>query len=78
MTTLMPSDAEAIRREMPLIARVSENVDGRIQVIGSTANWNTQYRGIAPDYLDVRRWAVARGVFIDDDDTTSGRRAPCW
>jgi putative ABC transport system permease protein len=73
MTTLVPSDAEAIRREMPLIAKVSENVDGRVQVIGSAGNWNTQYRGIAPDYLDVRRWVVARGVFIDDDDVREAR-----
>lgn len=73
MTTLVPGDAEAIRREIPLIARVSENVDGRIQVIGSTANWNTQYRGIAPDYLAVRRWVVARGVFIDEDDVREAR-----
>ncbi|HEU4729462.1 MAG TPA: ABC transporter permease [Kofleriaceae bacterium] len=73
MTTLIPGDAEAIRREMPLIARVSENVDGRIQVVGSTGNWNTQYRGIAPDYLHIRRWAVARGAFIDDDDVREAR-----
>lgn len=73
MTTLLPSDAEAIRREMPLIATVSENVDGRVQVIGSTSNWSTQYRGIAPGYVDVRRWVVARGAFIDDDDVRDAR-----
>src|SRR5689334_463457 len=42
MTTLMPSDADAIRREAPLIARVSENVDGRTQVIYGGSNWQTQ------------------------------------
>lgn len=73
MTTLVPADAEAIRREIPLIARISENVDGRVQVIASTGNWNTQYRGIAPDYRDVRRWVVARGVFIDDMDVLEAR-----
>ncbi|MEO8553591.1 MAG: ABC transporter permease, partial [Kofleriaceae bacterium] len=34
MTTLVPGDASAIRDEVPLIARCSENIDGRIQVIG--------------------------------------------
>src|SRR5882724_6133184 len=67
MTTLVPGDAEAIRRELPILTRVSENVDGRIQVIGSAANWNTQYRGITPDYLHIRRWVVARGGFVTDD-----------
>jgi putative ABC transport system permease protein len=73
MTTLVPGDAEAIRREATLIAKVSENVDGRIQVIGSSANWNTQYRGIAPDYLDIRRWQLAGGVFVDDEDVRQAR-----
>jgi putative ABC transport system permease protein len=73
MNTLMPSDAAAIRNEVPLIAKVSENVDGRVQVIGSSANWATQYRGVAPAYLDIRRWVVARGVFFDDDDVANAR-----
>src|SRR5258706_4880551 len=44
MTTLVASDAEAIRRDAPRIARVSENVDGRVQVIYGGNNWATQYR----------------------------------
>jgi putative ABC transport system permease protein len=73
MTTLVPRDAEAIRREVPLIAKVSENVDGRIQVIATGGNWNTQYRGVAPEYLDIRRWQIERGAFFTDDDVTNAR-----
>lgn len=69
MTTLMPSDADAIRREIPLIAHVSENVDGHIQIIYGGRNWNTQFRGVAPAYIDIRRWAIERGAFFDDDQT---------
>lgn len=73
MTTLLPSDAAAIRREVPLIARVSENVDGHIQVASRFANWNTGFRGVSPDYLDIRRWTIARGSFFTDDDVRDAR-----
>jgi putative ABC transport system permease protein len=68
MTTLVPGDADAIRAEVPLIARCSENIDGRIQVIGPEANWSTQFRGVSPEYLGVRRWEIATGEFFTEDD----------
>jgi len=73
MTTLVPSDAEAIRKDVPLIARVSENVDGRIQVIYGGNNWNTQYRGVSPDYREIRKWEVARGAFFSEEDVRDAR-----
>jgi putative ABC transport system permease protein len=68
METLLPSDTQAIRDECPLIARCSENIDGRVQVIGEAGNWLTQFRGVSPEYLSVRRWEIARGEFFTDDD----------
>jgi putative ABC transport system permease protein len=73
MQTLVPADADAIRREAGKIARVSENVDGRLQVIYGGNNWATQYRGISPDYAEVRKWRLARGAFITDDDVAKSR-----
>jgi putative ABC transport system permease protein len=73
MTTLIPRDAEAIRREAPLIAKVSENVDGRLQLVSALANWNTQYRGVGPAYPDIRRWVVERGTFFNEDDVAEAR-----
>ena len=68
MTTLVPADADAIREHAPLIAKVSENLDGRVQVVGEAGNWNTQFRGVSPDYPDIRRWVIARGAFFTVDD----------
>jgi putative ABC transport system permease protein len=73
MNTLTPRDAEAIRREVPLLTKVSENVDGRVQIIYSGGNWNTQWRGISPEYLEIRRWTIDKGEFITDDDVTNAR-----
>lgn len=73
MQTLIASDADAIRAELPTIARCSENIDGRVQVIGDTANWLTLFRGVSPDYLAVRRWEIERGEMFTDDDVARAR-----
>jgi putative ABC transport system permease protein len=70
MTTLVAADADAIRAEVPLVARVSENIDGRTQVMYGGANWATQFRGVSPDYPSIRRWDIARGAFFSEDDVT--------
>jgi len=67
-TTLTPEDAAAIRREVPLIRSVSENVDGTVQVIGGNGNWRTRYRGVSPEYPRIKRWRIASGAFFTDDD----------
>lgn len=73
-TTLTVRDAEAIRREVPLIKEVSENVDGGFLVIYEGRNWRTRWRGVAPSYRTIRRWELARGAFFDDDHTENAAR----
>ncbi len=70
MNTLTVGDAEAIRREVPLIARVSPQVDGHVQVIFGNRNWGTHFRGETPDYLAIKRWPVATGSSFSQDDVT--------
>ena len=66
-TTLTADDAEAIRREVPLIKGVSENVDGTVQVVSGNRNWSTRYRGVSPEYRSIKRWTVAQGAFLSDE-----------
>jgi putative ABC transport system permease protein len=66
--TLTAEDMQAILDEVPEIARCSPQVDARTQAINGVNNWNTTYRGITPAYLQIRRWAVERGVAFDDFD----------
>ena len=66
-TSLMPSDAEAIRREIPFVKAVAENVDGSAQIIYGNQNWNTRWRGVSPEYFDVKRWQVEDGSLFTSD-----------
>jgi putative ABC transport system permease protein len=66
-STLTPEDAQAVRREIPLLKSVAENVDGSVQIAAGNRNWNTRYRGVSPEYLDIKRWKMAEGAFLSDE-----------
>ncbi|HEY0476786.1 MAG TPA: ABC transporter permease [Kofleriaceae bacterium] len=74
MTTLTARDAEAIRQEIPLVRQVSENVDGGFLVIYQDHNWRTRWRGVSPEYREIKRWELASGVFFDEDQTERAAR----
>src|SRR5882724_10723653 len=67
--TLVLGDAHAIMEQVPLIKSMSPNVDGRgIQVVYGGENWSTQYRGVTPEYLQIRRWTLRHGTFFTAAD----------
>lgn len=68
MRNLLLGDADAILREVPQVRRVSPNLDGSLLVVHETHNWTTHYRGVSPDYLEIKRWTVATGGAFTDDD----------
>jgi len=67
-TSLTVDDAEAILREVPLMKRITPNVDGSLQVVFGERNWRTRYRGVGPDYLEIKRWRIARGAPYTEED----------
>ena len=66
--TLVLGDASAIKNQIPLIKSVSPNVDGSSQIIYANQNWYTGYRGVSPEYFDIKRWFVDQGAFFGQDD----------
>jgi putative ABC transport system permease protein len=67
-TSLTLDDARALRSEIPGVKAMSPNVDGRLQLVFENQNWYSQYRGVSPEYLDIRRWDLRTGsVFTQDD-----------
>ena len=66
--TLTLGDCRAVLDQVPGIKSASPNVDGHIQVIYGNSNWGTQFRGVSPDYFEIRKWSIALGSpFIEDD-----------
>ena len=66
--TLSLGDMIAIKEQIPLIKSVSANVDGSTQIIYGNQNWFTGYRGVSPDYFDIKRWVIASGAAFSRDD----------
>ena len=60
--TLLQSDVEAIVKQVPLVKLASANVDSRIQIIYANKNWNTGYRGVAPEWFTIKRWSLSMGA----------------
>src|SRR5262249_43016095 len=54
--TLTAGDAQAVLEQVPGIKSGSPNVDGRIQAIYGNLNWGRQYRGVSPEYFEIRKW----------------------
>jgi putative ABC transport system permease protein len=66
--TLTVADAIAIRQQIPLVKMVTPNVDANAQIIYGNRNWSTHYRGVTPEWFDIKKWDVmSGGIFTQDD-----------
>src|SRR5260370_21686849 len=70
--TLVMADAVAVKNQISLIKSVSPNVDDPVQVIYGNHNWHTSYRGVSPEYFEIKRWYVDQGAIFSQDDVDRG------
>ena len=70
VTTLVPDDAAAIRREVQGIRYISPGVNTRTQVVAEASNWGTQIQGTSEDLTAIRSWPMQFGSFFTQDDVT--------
>jgi putative ABC transport system permease protein len=66
--TLTLADYEAIKQAIPLVTNVTPQADGRVQVVYGNQNWNTPVRGVGPEYVALKNWAVVRGGMYTEID----------
>jgi putative ABC transport system permease protein len=66
--TLTMEDAEAILREVKLIKSMSPQVDSNVPIAYQNRSWTTHYRGVGPEYLNIKRWTLAEGDSFTDQD----------
>src|SRR5947207_4384990 len=72
--TLKIEDAEAIRREVPGVAGVSEEVVSTTQVAAGNQNWFTRIYGESADYFDIRQWPLADGAPFTPQDVRGANK----
>jgi putative ABC transport system permease protein len=72
--TLKVEDAEAIRREVPDVVGVSEEVVSTTQVAAGNQNWFTRIYGESADYFDIRQWPLADGAPFTPQDVRSANK----
>src|SRR6516165_2446738 len=65
---LVVADAVSIKNQLSLIKSVSPNVDDPIQIVYGNQNCHTSYRGVSPEYFDIKRWYVNQGAIFSQDD----------
>lgn len=67
-TSLTIDDAEAIARDVPMLTRMSPQVDGTVRIAFGNKNWLTRFRGETPDYLAIKKWSLALGTSFSLED----------
>jgi putative ABC transport system permease protein len=72
--TLKIEDAEAIRREVPGVIAVSEEVFSTSQVSAGNQNWFTRIYGESPEYFDIREWPLRDGASFSPQDVRSANK----
>jgi putative ABC transport system permease protein len=72
--TLKIEDADAIRREVPGVVAVSEEVGSTAQVASGNQNWYTRILGESAEYFDIRQWPLADGAPFTQQDVRSANK----
>ena len=72
--TLKIEDADAIRREVPGVIAVSEEVISTSQVSAGNQNWFTRIYGESPEYFDIRQWPLSDGAIFTPQDVRSANK----
>ncbi len=66
--SLTLADAVAVKQQIPLIKSVSPQVDSSVQIVYGNQNWSTTYRGVSPEYFEIKRWMIGQGSAFTQDD----------
>ncbi|MGZ5503470.1 MAG: ABC transporter permease [Chthoniobacterales bacterium] len=72
--TLKIEDAEAIRREVPSVTAVSEEVPSTSQIAAGNQNWFTRVMGESAEYFDIRQWPLTSGSPFTPQDVRSANK----
>jgi putative ABC transport system permease protein len=66
--SLTLADYDAIKEHIPLVTNVTPQADSRVQLVYGNQNWNSSVRGVAPAYIALKGWNIAKGGMYTDAD----------
>jgi putative ABC transport system permease protein len=69
--SLSMNDVNRLKKNGTLLRWVSAEVRANGQVIAGNNNWNTTITGVAPEYLLIRNYQIAKGSFFTERDSKS-------
>jgi putative ABC transport system permease protein len=73
--TLSEGDVNAIRREVPAVARATPIVQSNNnQFVFGNQNWQSRIEGSNETYLEIRGWKIAQGEFFTESDVRTAAR----
>jgi putative ABC transport system permease protein len=72
--TLTIEDAQALEKEVPGVSAVSPEARSGGQITAGNNNWNTETRGVGPDFLVIRQWDLAEGAMFTDADVRAAAK----
>lgn len=72
--TLLPGDAEALRREASNLAGVSPLTQNGTQAVAGNHNWSTSVSGVGVDFPTIRNWKVERGRFFTETEVKTSSK----
>jgi hypothetical protein len=75
LASLSEDDARAVATDVPYVQLVSGVQNGRgITVVYEDRSVVTRGFGVGPDWLEIRRWALAEGEFLSESDMAAMAR----
>jgi len=67
-------DAYELAKYATRLRGVSAVINSQQQIIGGAGNWNTTVTGVSDQYLAIRDWPLASGVFFSERDARTGTK----
>jgi len=73
-STLRVTDAEAIAKQAPAVARVGWVIRGAAQAQRGNRNWNTTVQGVSETYQEIQSWPLMAGRGFTPDEIQRAAR----
>jgi putative ABC transport system permease protein len=74
LKTLTMADVKKLEEEAALLQLISPIINAAGQVVAAGKNWSTSVQGVAPNYLEIRDWRLAKGSFFTERDLRSRKK----